>query len=353
MQPIDVVSTIRWIESVVPPEVRDGFFQNMPHPSRDKPPDFNRGFALLYAAASTAERIKRNTNAVEVLAAFGLSAFLDPNYVTTFGMVALGADTPKDLDHAERIVRPWRTMTQSANAWEQLAIVPDLRSGKVPDDVISMEIRRSEGDVSLATLVSAFGHLDSGYSAMARVYTRDVEAQPKLEVISIQTGSPTIRLDCRGLAGLIKELRLFIIEAWHKIRHKRSEELIERNSALLSTLAAVGVIEAKRQEGTLGPEDAENLKRTLVDSALGLFACNALPTEVRRREAVDNERLLSAFAPKLLTAGDRTAPEAVAGNQPKPKARRTRRKKQQTPTPIAGETTAITDREDEDTDIEP
>src|SRR5207302_1110646 len=71
----------------------------------------------------------------------------------------------------------------------------------------------------------------------------------------------------------------------------------------LSTLAVVGQIERQKLSGNLAPEDAENIKRIIIDSTIGLFECNALPTEVRPREAVDNSKLLADFSPKLLTEG--------------------------------------------------
>jgi len=337
MQPMDVIRTIKWIESIAPKEVIQGFFEGalVRHPTSKSNPD--NVLSTTHALSVLAERVHRNPDAISVLQAFQLLDVLDPTYIVAFSKSALNPERVDSGDHFSHVVWPWRAMVNSVVAWEGLTVPPELRAGKIPDSIISIEMRPSEVEVTLETVTSAFRYLDSAYAAIGRVYMGEANAQQKLDVVSIHTGSPTVRIDCKGLAGLVKELKLFLIEAWHKIRHKRTEELIERNSALLGTLGVVEVIERQRQQGGLGAEDAENLKRTLVDSALGLFGCNGLPTEIRRRESVDNDKLLSSFSPKLLTAG-KEGSEVTVHNDPEggtrpPRKRKPRRGRQKPATP--------------------
>jgi hypothetical protein len=173
----------------------------------------------------------------------------------------------------------------------------------------------------------------------------ELAAEPKLALIEVQSGSPTIRIDCKGLAEIVKELTAFIMEAWHKVRHKRAEELLEKNSALLSTLGVVEVIERRRSAGELGAEEAESLKRTLVESTLGMFGCNALPTEIHRREFVNNDKLLAQFSPKLLTAGA----QQVADEKANPARRKRKPRQKRSPEQSTGPTPAVV-REPEEHD---
>jgi hypothetical protein len=194
-------------------------------------------------------------------------------------------------------------MINSIAPWQKLTTPAELLEKEIPEDIISIDIRVAEGTVPLPMLIGAIENLELAYSAMARVYLPDSDVEAKLQVVSIQSGS-AIRVDCKGLAEVVKHLKEFFLEAWSKVRHKRAEEIIERNSAVLSTLGVLDEIDARAKRGTLANEEAETLKRTLVDSALGLFGCNAVLTETRPVEAVDNNKLLAHFSPKLLGTGD-------------------------------------------------
>lgn len=203
-------------------------------------------------------------------------------------------------------------MTGCAQPWQRLTTPAELLERHLPNDVLSIEIRMAEGHIVLHTLLATIGYLENAYAALSRIFVAHSGSEPKLQILSIQSGSPTIRIDCKGLADVVQALKQLLIELWHKARHKRAEEQIERNSALLSTLGVINQIEEQRRKGSLVAEDAENIKRILIDSALGLLECNAVPTQIHEREIVNNNKLLADFSPKFLTDGTQQDSEPIA-----------------------------------------
>lgn len=119
-------------------------------------------------------------------------------------------------------------------------------------------------------------------------------------------------------------------------------EKIKRNPDAVTVVQAFGFADftnpsyLSKFAGSLGPEQAETLKRTLVESALGLFGCHALPTEIRRHESVNNDKLLSQFAPKLLGTGSGDGQATVQPPARTEKRKRKPRAKKETTTPTPG-----------------
>ncbi|MGC2743466.1 MAG: hypothetical protein WA672_09775 [Candidatus Angelobacter sp.] len=308
LRSLDVIRTIYWIKSQIPASVQEIFFSRMLVARHEKiAPEVI--FKVTHEMAAVSTIIKRNPDALAVLKAFGLLAMVDPDYISRIASSALSEKGASSREHYEQVVKPWETMMESTVPWQKLTTPAELLQKEMPQDLISIDIRVPEGSVPLPMLLGAVESLGSAYSAMARVYLPDSDAEAKLQILSIQSGS-AIRIDCKGLPEVVKHLKEFFLEAWSKVRHKRAEEVIERNSAVLSTLGVLDEIDARKKLGTLGDEEAETLKRTLVDSALGLFSCNAVLAETRPIDIVDNNKLLAQFSPKLLGVGDSQAEAA-------------------------------------------
>jgi hypothetical protein len=136
---------------------------------------------------------------------------------------------------------------------------------------------------------------------MSIAHIHNTKIDESLSIIKIESGLG-IRIDCKGSENVILHLKEFILESWHKIRHKRSEEVIENNKALLSSLAVIDKINQREIEKSLSPEESEQLRRKVIKNVLGLFQYGALISEIPQEEKVDNTKLLSAFSSKLLEA---------------------------------------------------
>ena len=107
---------------------------------------------------------------------------------------------------------------------------------------------------------------------MSRAY--QIKDSSTLTIVKVDSGS-SIRIDCKGLGEPIKHLKDLILEAWHKLRHKRAEEVSENSKAVLGSLAVIEKINARERDNSLSKEEAEQLRRTVITSVCGLFACGA------------------------------------------------------------------------------
>ena len=186
----------------------------------------------------------------------------------------------------------------------------------MPGDVLTLNIAPQSERAAVSVLSRSTELLNDLYEATALAYHKKAEG---LLIVKVESGS-SIRLDCKGLGDVVKHLKDFILEAWHKVRHKRPEEVIENNKALLSSLAIIDHINSCVSHHGLSPEEGEALRRRVVKDALGLFECGALIAEIPAAENVNNTRLLGGFSPKLL-------PEST-GSKAKPTKKKVTRKKQ-------------------------
>lgn len=202
--------------------------------------------------------------------------------------------------HADKVSRPWFIMVSSVGPWESLTVPKDLREGGSKQDIISIEIRYAGERVPLPMVATAMEHLESVYAAVARVYLGPGQTANRKH----QSGS-LIRIDCRGIGEAVKQTKELLLEAWQKIRHKRPEELIEKNSAALSSLAVIETISTMEKKGSLPPEEAETLRRTIFTSVTRLYESNAMLADIRSLEVINHDKLLEGFSPKLLGAGTR------------------------------------------------
>jgi hypothetical protein len=326
MQPLRMLETIRWIVKQIPEEAVQGFFSHslFGHPGANK---LDTAVAVLHAMTRAAARMDMNADAVQVLKAFDLTLVFSQEYLTAF-VRAVSLEKEEDrfaMQHWSSAVRPWQVMTDCVKPIETLVIPPELASGRIPDDIISIEVEQdSSGQVSLQNLVDAIRHLDGLYSALARVDHPTASAELRLHVISIQSGT-NVRIDCKGLGDVVKHLKELVLEGWRMVRHRRLDNLKDHLEGLRSALSVMQEIDQKVAGHTIEPEEGEKLKQVVTTEMLGLFECGALPTQIARRESVDNPKLLREFSPKLLTGSSEPSP--LEPTQPKKQSKPRRKRK--------------------------
>lgn len=285
----------------------------MPRPEGSKDDQTLRVIAAGLEMVRIAALIQQNADALEVIKAFGLEKMLNAAYLTRF-VAVVGRGAPRSLlEEHRQILGPWNAMTDSEKAWQTLTTPGELLQPTPPADLLSMEIQGAREDFPLQSLKLAVEGVQVVYSVLAQIYTR-TNTEAKLTIVSVQSGSPTIRIDCRGIAEAIAAFRQFLHETWNKIKYKRADELVQNNHAVFSTLAAVEEISRQVGNGGLSPEEGQQFKQVLLSSALSLFEAGALPTDIVQGHRED-KKLLQAFMPKLL-------PGEVEGEKTK-----TRRKK--------------------------
>ncbi len=331
MRTLQVIKTIKWLESLLTNETKEMVFEwGVVAAARE---DARRGEgprAVVKAAhdlARFAGAVNASGEALEVLRAFGLAPLATPKFAEDFALLAAvreGQDAAALHDGAGKVigevVRPWIIMVGSCAAIEKLTVPAELQVTEPPPEVVSLEMLYREPDgVDLQTLAKAVELIESAYSAIAEIYPGDTRGQ--LKIIKVESGS-SIRFDCRGLGDAVRHFKEFFLEAWHKYRHQKPEDLTVNNSAVLSSLSVLKEVAKREQAGDLSPEKAELLRRSIVDSTLGLFQRGVLPAEVAEVEIVNNVALLGQFNPKLLTDGGGVPADSDASGKPPRKRKR-------------------------------
>ncbi|MGI4829096.1 MAG: hypothetical protein ACRYFU_13020 [Janthinobacterium lividum] len=296
MQAIEVVKTINWIRKQITSPMGDVIVGTR---LIENPAGTGDHVSLILAAthdwSKTIEILRSHADAIAVLNAFGLSKLVDPEEPPKFAARAITGKTAEAHSFWSELGLPFNRMLSSGKSLETLVVPEELRSDLQPDDVLSITIREQQR-VSLRWLTDTLEHIESIYGVMCDLSSVN---NPKLEVVSIESGSP-ITLNLRGVGEVVKEMRLLLTEVWNRVRFKAQHEQLAKNSVLISTLQVMDEIEKRARAHTLSAEAAEQMKRSLTKGMFGLIDCHALPTEIGSVEMVHNDRLIETFSSKLL-----------------------------------------------------
>ncbi len=303
MQSAKVVQLIKWIRDSLSPSVIENVLSGrlLHSAGKDSTTEMDAVLASTHDWARDAQRISANPEAVQVIEAFGGREFLKDGAPTDFAKAVLTSTNRPSIrgSHYGLIVHPFRVLFESVDPWEKLTVPKELRTGELPDDLLSITIESKEA-TSARTLQEVLTHLMNLYD----VYSRFSEEKPiELEIVSIQSGSP-INFSLKGSGELLKQLRLLINDAWTMFRFKSQQEQIATNNVLLSNLSVMAEIDKRKRDSTIAPEEAEKMKRAISKNTLGLLNLHALPTDRTGIETINNTLLLEQFNPRLLGVGE-------------------------------------------------
>lgn len=331
-----VIRTIRWIQKQISDEIQFSLF---PISRRKERARINEPIKFIHDVSRVAEVISGNSEAVEVLDAFDLSLLTDREKLLKRLSSLLGPPNPEsDSQNEEERVTPhpseefdaisfqWHAMLSCASPLESITTPVEMRREQLPDTFITFTLASLPKETPLSRLAKATAFAEEAYESICRAY--QTKGSISLTIVKVESGS-SIRIDCKGLGDPIKHLKDLIIEAWHKLRHKRAEEVLENNKAVLSSLSVIAQINTNEKNNTISSEEAEQLRRKIITSVSGLFECGALIEEVPPEETVDNTKLLGGFVPKQLPAPkpeSKTIDKKKKAKKAIPKKRRTRRK---------------------------
>jgi len=308
MHTLQMIQTIKWIVSLFDADMQRALFSYTLLQETAGAKDSSALTIYLrvtHELTRITDTIIQNPDAVEVLSAFNLTSLANKGFSTNLAIDAVTQGAGGIHEIISPLIFPWEIMIGCVAPIERLTIPSELTSEEVSEDIITLTIQHREAEApSLDKTATALESLESAYLSIAKIYGMEEQAG-HLHIIKIESGS-AVRVDCKGLGLVVKHLKEFFIEAWHKFRHKRSEEVIENNRAALSTVSAVQQIEASVQNGTMSREQGEILKRRMIEETLGLFGSGALIIEIPQHEVLDNTKLLREFGTKLLMAPKNT-----------------------------------------------
>jgi hypothetical protein len=320
MQTLQVIETIKWIEGKVSTRAKKLLLTTYEEGTMSKreptAASMLASFSAFQDLAVSRQEFVSRPDAVEVLRAFGCSALVDEKFIyITLPEIVLKASSQDLLAPAIA----WRRMIDTVDAWRILTI-PTPIQGEVPSPkILSFQLHYSTSSTpDLTDLSKATALITDIYEAVSMV---DGQKSARLGIIKIDSGS-AIRLDLEGLPETIKHVKDFFFEAWQKLRNWKVDQIHENNQALLESLEVLTVIKQKETEGVLTSEVANNLRTRLLQSVLGLFRQGVLLTDIPAIEETDNQRLLSAIAPKLLAAPTTDQQSTIVSVHKKPPSHR-------------------------------
>lgn len=154
--------------------------------------------------------------------------------------------------------------------------------------------RRFSTPTRLATLLES---LDLLYSACAVL---EGAAPDGLSVVACDSGSDKT-FELMGAAGVIQRLRELVLSVWDRVVFHRELPAAQRYRMAAESLPILDRIREAAAQGTIPREQAELLRRRVVEGTGKFLVAGATIPELQER-AYANPRTLMAPAPKLLAA---------------------------------------------------
>lgn len=317
MKTIDVVKTIRWIDSQIGETAKKAFFAR----------EMLRGSAKVSLAtvlrvsnelAIAQQAISNHPFALKVLASFGISALFDSQTTETIlaEIGSHGGERPPDAT-LWNLLRKWDVMIGCVSPIEGLTVPTEVANETDFDELLTIQILRSEdASATVNTLQSVIEGVEELYQCFTTL-KKDVSMEP-LHIVYISSGS-SIRLDLKGLSEPIKQIKNLLVEGWSLWRHRKATELSENSRALLASLKTLTEIDKQVEAGAMKKSDGEALKGRMQKAMMGLFHEGALPREVPTVETLSNAKLIELNPQKLLAAPVETEPSlttAVTTEEP-------------------------------------
>lgn len=319
MQTKQVLETIRRIEAKFAPIVeRLNTIQNMIYgPPRPGGALGRIVLEITYLFGDFIETVQRDAYSVKVIEAFELSETIlqkefwfkvanalptssrgeDPRVVTLSDPEVRNAAIEAWRPIASILLMRYDRMVTCVKPLMALTIPPDLLNEQ-REGVLAVNLSDRES-LNLKVLAKVIDEVEALYDTINRIFGR-TEAPP-LQIIRIESGS-NLRIDLRGLAETVKELKSAVLEIWTKHRHKKADEIIDQHRVVSSGIEVLTQIDNRVKKKELTGEDGVRFRRAIVQSTLGLFKSGALIDEIPPIEVVDNVKLLDGFAYKLLAA---------------------------------------------------
>lgn len=148
-------------------------------------------------------------------------------------------------------------------------------------------------------LVQAFLSVRKLYEVVAEL--EGVSADT-LTVTSCDSGSDKT-FDFLGVAKAITSLKELLLSLWDRVVFFREKQLAQRLDLVATSLPILERITALQQSQALGPEQAEIMRRKVIDGVGEFLETGSTIPEMNGRSRFEPRQLM-APEPKLLTTGD-------------------------------------------------
>lgn len=244
-----------------------------------------------------------NSAAIEISKTLNLSVLEDANLWSSL-MAPSGRDRlmPDLYDIVRFAIRhlpliislvkqePFRLLDQS----------PDAKQSKFKDkDILSIIVIEEKNRFSSpARLAEVLDSINLLYEVCAILANQKPES---LSVIACDSGSDK-SFDFLGVAKVIECVKEVILSLWDRVVFFREKQLSHRIELIANALPIIDQIGSLEKDNKLGPEQAEILRRKVIDGVGKFLESGAIIPEISDRASFD-PRLLMAPEQKLLSSG--------------------------------------------------
>ena len=252
---------------------------------------------LVIRLARVVGELRTDPSTWPVIKAFGLENLLDDDFIQKVHGEISGYEAP--ALHFHQFQAELKAVIRSGHTIRSLVLPLGTVRKLKSKDVLSLEVHWKE-DMPLLTqtLADTTCALTNLYEAFCTVASPKEQGR-ELTLLKIESGS-SLRIDCTGIADIVKEVKRFLIDLWNRIDHRESERLRERLKAAADGVEVVSQIHKLEKNNEISPEQAEQLKRRILGATETLFESRALPPEIHAVQLETGYPLLTTKATKLL-----------------------------------------------------
>jgi hypothetical protein len=168
-----------------------------------------------------------------------------------------------------------------------------------PQDLIEVLLPEPEHEHSRPQRVAqVLLAVESLYEAIALL---EGQSENTLSLVACDSGSDK-SFDLLGAAKLVATLKELLISVWDRVVFYREIKLGERLGLVAQSLPILDRVSKMQREQSIGPEEAEIVRRKILDGVGQFLTSGATIPEMKARSHFDPRELM-APEPKLLTSG--------------------------------------------------
>lgn len=249
-----------------------------------------------------------NAAALQITDIFGLEQLQDPAH---WSQLVLGANA---MDQALRV----RVQTLQSRALIVKHYLPKIAGLFEVDAAQStQQLEKRYGTKQVLTVViieearqfSSPERLSKMLSSVDTLYevcaTLEGSTGEKLSVVACDSGEDK-SFDFVGAAPAIDRLKQLVLNLWNRVVFHRNEQLSRRLDMVSHNLPILREIDEAEEDGTLGPEQSELMRRRVLDGTKRFLESGAIIPEIEQHTQHDPRSLMRP-ATKMLVSPSRSS----------------------------------------------
>jgi hypothetical protein len=266
----------------------------LPH-QEHKPEELLDGFQLYTLAADHFNEAGR-----EVAKRLGLEALLSSEFWgRALFRTTEGPTDPSVTEIYHGVVFIQNGLPRLLSVLEQESDTLRARDGdqKKSSSILTVQLPEEADQRSnpqrIADLMLAVSSIYEGLAVLKR------QSETTLSVISCDSGGDK-SFDFLGLANLVEDLKEILLGLWDRVVFYRELQMGQRLELVAQSLPVLEQIRTLQENGSLESEQAELVRRRIIDGCTKFLNCGAVIPEMEDRSHF-SPRTLMATQPKLLT----------------------------------------------------